>query len=155
MSADRVIEEISYMNSHLGITHIEFRDPFFTVNTERVAKIASGILSRGLKINWGCSSAVHKINDPAFLRLLYDSGCRFIFFGVESGNAAILKREKKVTPERVYEVIDMVQKSGINPHCSFIFGLEGETEETMKQTLDMALHLNTHTASFSIAIPYP
>ncbi len=154
MSAKRVLEEISYM-SQLGITHIEFRDACFTTNIKRVAEIAEGIIDRGLKIEWGCSSTIRQIKDPSFLKLLYASGCRFLFFGIESGNPDILKREKKVTPENVFEVVKMTQKTGIQAHCSFIFGLEGETEETMRQTIDMALRLNPHTASFSIAVPYP
>jgi len=154
MSAERVIEEISHM-SQLGITHIEFRDACFTTGIKRVTEIAQGIIDRGLKIEWGCSSTIRQIKDPSFLKLLYASGCRFLFFGVESGNPDILKREKKVTPENVFEVIKMTQKAGIQAHCSFIFGLEGETEETMKQTINMALRLNPHTASFSIAVPYP
>lgn len=155
MSAERVIEEISYMNKKLGITHIEFRDPYFTVDQKRVEQIAQGILDKGIRIEWGCSSTISKIKDPSYLSLLYDSGCRFIFFGVESGNPEILKREKKVSREQVFEVVKMVQDAGIQAHCSFIFGLEGETEETMKQTIDMALKLNPYTASFSIAVPYP
>jgi len=156
MSVERVIEEISYM-SQLGITHIDFRDGCFTTDIKRVKKIAQEIINSGLKVEWGCNSTIRDIKntDSLFLKLLYDSGCRSLFFGIESGNPDILKREKKVTPEQVYKVIKMTQKAGIKAHCSFIFGLEGETEETMKQTIDMALRLNSQTVSFSIAAPYP
>ncbi len=156
MSAERVIEELSYM-SQLGITHIEFRDGCFTTAIKRLEKIAQEIIERRLKIKWECNGTIRNIKntDDIFLKLLYNSGCRCIFFGVESGNPDILKHEKKVTPEQVYEVVKRVQKVGIQAHCSFIFGLEGETQETMKQTLDMALRLNAHTVSFSIATPYP
>jgi radical SAM superfamily enzyme YgiQ (UPF0313 family) len=154
MSSDRVIEEISYMSS-LGITHIEFRDPFFTADMGRVISIAEGLIKNNLKVEWGCSSTIQKIRDPQTLKLMYDSGCRFMFYGVESGNPEILKREKKVTPEKVKKVIQMTKNAGIAPHCSYIFGLEGEDESTMKETLNLALKLNSSTASFSFACPYP
>lgn len=154
MSVERVLEELRYMSS-LGITHVEFRDPSFTVDLDRTARIAQGIIDQGIKIEWGGSSTIRRIKDPAFLRLLYRSGCRFLFYGVESGNPEILRREKKVSPEQVFKAVQITQQAGIQAHCSFIFGLEGETRETMQQTLDMALKLNPHTASFSIAIPYP
>lgn len=154
MSAERVLEEIAYMSS-LGITHIEFRDPFFTADMGRVVEIAKGLIKKNLNIEWGCSSTIQKIRDPQTLKLMYDSGCRFLFFGVESGNPAILKREKKVTPEKVSNVVEMTKNAGISPHCSFIFGLEGEDESTMKETLNLALKLKPATASFSFACPYP
>lgn len=154
MSAERVLDELVYL-SDLGITHVEFRDPFFTVNLKRVERIAQGIIDKKLNIEWGCSSTVKVIRDPAFLNLLYDSGCRFIFYGVESGNPEILKREKKVSPDDVLRVVKMTQEAGIQAHCSFIFGLEGETEQSMQQTVDLALSANPNTASFSIAVPYP
>ena len=154
MSSERVIEEIEYMSS-LGITHIEFRDPFFTADMGRVVKIAEGLIKKNLKVEWGCSSTVQKMRDSKTLKLMYDSGCRFLFFGVESGNPEILKREKKVTPEKVANVIRMTKDAGIAAHCSFIFGLEGEDESTMKETLNLALKLKPSTASFSFACPYP
>ena len=78
-----------------------------------------------------------------------------MFVGVESGNPEILMREKKVTREQVLDVVTMIKRSGIQVHCSFIFGLDGETEETMKQTIAYALELRPTSASFSIAVPYP
>lgn len=154
MSAERVLEELDYMTG-LGITHIEFRDAFFTADMRRLQDIAEGIIRRRLDIQWGCSSTIKKIRQREILRLLYRSGCRFLFFGVESGNPEILFREKKVSPLEVYEAVNMVQQEGIQAHCSFIFGLEGETPETMRETVKMSHKLNCSSASYSIAIPYP
>lgn len=154
MSTERVLLELEHMQS-LGITHVEFRDPFFTANTRRVNEIAQGMIDRGIKIEWGCSSTIRKIQGREQLRLLYNAGCRFLFFGVESGNPDILYREKKVSPEKVIEVVKMTRQEKIQAHCSFIFGLEGETPETLQQTLDLSIRLNPSSASYSIAIPYP
>ena len=154
MSVERVLDELTYMKN-LGITHIEFLDPFFTVDIKRTVNIAQGIIDRKLKIEWGCTSTINIIKDEEYLKLLCDSGCRFIFYGVESGNPQILKREKRVTLNRVVDVVRMTQRAGLQAHCSFIFGLDGETEKTMQETIDFALRLNPNTASFSIAVPYP
>jgi radical SAM superfamily enzyme YgiQ (UPF0313 family) len=44
---------------------------------------------------------------------------------------------------------------GIRTHLTFSFGLPGETHETMKQTLDLALELDPYTVQFSISTPFP
>jgi radical SAM superfamily enzyme YgiQ (UPF0313 family) len=155
MGAERVLQELEYMHFRLGITHVEFRDPFFTINTGRVKDIAQGIIDRGIKIEWGFSTTLRKLKDPEFLALLKRAGCRFIFIGIESGNPEILMREKKVTKQQARDVMAMVKRSGLQTHCSFIFGLEGDTEETIQQTIDFSLDLSPTTASFCLAMPYP
>ncbi len=154
MSPQRVVDEFAYAES-LGITHMEVRDPFFTANASRLEEIAQGFIDRKISIEWGCSSTIQKIKDRNFLKLLKRSGCKFLFYGVESGNPEILMREKKVKPQKVFEVVRMTQEEGIQAHCSFIFGLEGETAQTLQETLDFSLKLNPDTASYSIAVPYP
>tara|TARA_B100000676_G_C18085613_1_gene854768 strand:- start:1426 stop:2958 length:1533 start_codon:yes stop_codon:yes gene_type:complete len=155
MSPQRVVKEFAYMYFNLGITHIEIRDPFFTIDLDRVRKISQGLIDNGIKVEWGCSSTAQRIKDLDLLKLMRKSGCRFIFVGVESGHPEILKREKNVSPEQVFNTVNLIRKAGMQSHCSFIFGLEGENEATLKETLDFALALDPDTASFSIAVPFP
>jgi anaerobic magnesium-protoporphyrin IX monomethyl ester cyclase len=155
MSPDRVVKEFAHMYFNLGITHIEIRDPFFTIDTERVRQISQGLIDGGVKVEWGCSSTAQRIKSLELLKLMRQSGCRFIFVGVESGNSEILKREKNVTPHQVSNALNLIREAGMQSHCSFIFGLEGENEATLKETLNFALALDPDTASFSIAMPFP
>jgi anaerobic magnesium-protoporphyrin IX monomethyl ester cyclase len=155
MSPKRVVKEFAHMYFNLGITHIEIRDPFFTIDTERVREISQGLIDEGIKVEWGCSSTAQRIRDIDLLKVMRKSGCRFIFVGVESGHAEILKREKNVTPEQVFNARNLIRKSGMQSHFSFIFGLEGENETTLNETLNFALALDPDTASFSIAMPFP
>ena len=166
MSAERLIIEFEYLQS-LGVTHVELRDANFTTSRKHLIDLAQAMIERNLKIEWGCSSTLGNLRFMLkkeargtggginMLELLYQSGCRFIFLGVESGNPEILFREKKVTVEETFQVIKAVNKAGIQAHSSFIFGLEGDTIETMQQTMDLSLALKPDTASYSIASPYP
>jgi 2-polyprenyl-3-methyl-5-hydroxy-6-metoxy-1,4-benzoquinol methylase len=47
------------------------------------------------------------------------------------------------------------KRLGVNVHLTFTFGLEGETLETIRQTLDFALDLDPDSAQFSLATPFP
>lgn len=155
MSPHRVVKEFAHMYFNLGITHIEIRDPFFTIDIDRVRKISQGLIDEGIKVEWGCSSTAQRIKDLDLLKLMRKSGCRFIFVGVESGHPEILKREKNVSPEQVFNAVNLIRKAGMQSHCSFIFGLEGENETTINETMDFALALDPDTASFSVAVPFP
>ena len=63
MSPQRVVKEFAYMYFNLGITHIEIRDPFFTIDLDRVRKISQGLIDNGIKVEWGCSSTAQRIKD--------------------------------------------------------------------------------------------
>ena len=47
----------------------------------------------------------------------------------------------------IREVCATVRDAGINVISNYIFGLEHDTHETMRQTLDLALELNTEMAN--------
>jgi radical SAM superfamily enzyme YgiQ (UPF0313 family) len=44
---------------------------------------------------------------------------------------------------------------GIKIHGTFIVGLPGETQETLKETINFAKEINPHTIQVSLAAPYP
>lgn len=155
MSPERVVDEFAHMYFDLGITHVEIRDPFFTIYKDRVIEIAKGLIERNIKVEWGCSATAGSLRDPELTNMMAKSGCRFVFVGVESGNEAILKREKKVGQDQVRKAIRLIREAGMQAHCSFIFGLEGENPKTLQETLEFSLDLSPNTASFSIAMPLP
>jgi len=44
---------------------------------------------------------------------------------------------------------------GVQIHGTFIVGLPGETEDTIRQTVEFAKRINPHTIQVSLAAPYP
>ena len=47
------------------------------------------------------------------------------------------------------------KKAGLLVHACYMVGNEGETKETMEQTLKLALELNADTAQFYPLLPFP
>ena len=154
MSAWRVLAEIEHLISKFGVNQIEFLDALFTTRKNRVKEICKMIIERRINIEWACSSSILHANDIEMLELMKMSGCKMIFYGVESGNAQLIKKVKKVTIDAVKKVVGMTRDVGICAHTSFIFGLPGETKETMQETVKFAIELDPDSVSFSVATPY-
>ena len=76
--------------------------------------------------------------------------------GIESGSQQILDNIKKGTKvEQFYRYVSDAKKAGLLIHACYMVGNCGETRETMNETLNLALKLNTDTAQFFPLIPYP
>jgi radical SAM superfamily enzyme YgiQ (UPF0313 family) len=87
------------------------------------------------------------------------AGCQAICFGVESGSQELLDLAKKRSDlAKVREAMRMTQAAGISALASFIIGLPGETESTLRQTVEFAESLRDEFGSlygFHILAPFP
>jgi len=151
---EKVVDEMEYLINEFGAREIYFDDSSFSVNQERVKKICDEIMKRNLKIAWSCMADAKLEKET--LKDMKKSGCVAVKFGVESADPQILKNiNKHINLEDVKSVVKLCKEVGIETHATYMFGLPGETHETIKKTMDFAFKLNTDTAQFSIATPYP
>jgi len=117
--------------------------------------LCEGILERNLRIRWTCNSRVDFV-DPEMLRTMARAGCWMISWGIESGSEEVLRRAGKgIRLEQVEQALRWAKEAGIRNWGYFIIGLPGETEETIQQTIRLALRLPLDLALFHIAAPYP
>ena len=78
-----------------------------------------------------------------------------MLYGVESGNQHILDTvKKKITLEKIRDGVRMANEVGIKVLASFIIGLPGETRETLNDTIEFALSLNT-SWGLNVLSPFP
>ena len=139
----------------LGVHNIHMYADLFTVNRDQVVGLCRGILEAGLRIRWTCNSRVDFV-DREMLQLMARSGCHFISWGLESGNAKILAHARKgVDPDRARQSLTLAHEAGIRNWGYFIIGLPGETEETIRQTIAFSKSLPLDIALFHIAAPHP
>jgi anaerobic magnesium-protoporphyrin IX monomethyl ester cyclase len=153
-SAENMCDEIQYLNN-LGIYNIHMYADLFTVNREHVVDFCAEIIRRGIKIKWTCNSRVDYV-DEEMLTLMGKAGCWLISWGIESANEVILKRARKgYKKEQAFKALKWAKTAGIKNWGYFIIGLPGETEESIRETIDYAKELPLDIALFHIAAPYP
>lgn len=154
-SSQRVIDEIEHLIAKYGVKEIHFYDDDFTMNAKRVEEICNEILARKLKILWSCTTRVDLVNFD-LLKKMKKAGCWLISYGVESGNQKILDTiQKGVTIGKIRDTFALTRKAGIKTLGYFLAGLPGETESTLKDSIEFSKQLNPDFAAWGVLIVFP
>jgi len=153
-SAENVLEELQLLWD-LGLRNVHMYADLFTVNREQVMGICQGMVEQGLRFRWTCNSRVDFV-DPEMLQAMSRAGCWLISWGIESASESVRKRVHKGTSdERIARALQWSRQAGIMNWGYFIIGLPGETEETIRQSIELSKKLPLDLALFHIAAPYP
>jgi radical SAM superfamily enzyme YgiQ (UPF0313 family) len=153
-SPESVLEEIEQL-AGLGVRKVNMYADLFTVNRDHVMGICEGILDRGLDIRWTCNSRVDFV-DREMLDAMARAGCWMIAWGIESGDPRMLRRMRKgTTLDQIRRALRWSKDAGIMNWGYFIIGLPGETEESIRRTIEVSKQLPLDIALFHIAAPHP
>jgi radical SAM superfamily enzyme YgiQ (UPF0313 family) len=129
----------------------------FNQNKKFVMEVCGEIKKRGLekKIRWMSNSRVDHM-DAEVLKEMRSANCIGVSYGVESGVEEILKNMKKgATAEQARVAVRLTKEAGIEVLTHIIFGLPGETIETINETIKYVKELDPDYAQFYCAIPFP
>ncbi len=154
-SPKRTVEEMKKVIEEYRPKEIYFDDSTFTQNRKRVYELCSLIKSEWIDIGWSCMTHAGTMNREMVFKMA-DAGCVAIKFGIESGCQEVLNKIRKgLVLEHVKKVFRWCREAGIRTHATYMFGLPGDTRESIRQTLEFALELDSDSAQFSIATPFP
>lgn len=158
----RIVDDVENALA-LGADRIHFLDDLIFITKEHIQEFYSELERRGLlgKFDWrgmGRANLITKWSRDT-IRLLKESGCYQLAFGVESGSPRILVMIKKqLTPQQVLEATDILFQYGIASKGFFIFGFPDETLEDMEMTMNLAIEM-ANRGTTEIAVyefhPYP
>ncbi len=154
-SAGRVLEEIEDCLTRHGAREIRFFDDTFTIDRERAAGVAEGILRRGWTFPWTVRTRVDMI-DKELLALFKRAGCWQILFGLESGDERMLRAlDKGVCMEDNIRAMEWAEEVGMAVRADFIIGAPGETRESIRKTIDFAKRFRAlQVANFNMFTPF-
>ena len=100
-------------------------------------RLADAILEAGLDIAYYALSKPNRTFTPDILRKMAASGCKYVLWGLESGNQRVLDLMGKGTRvEEVAEVLHNARAAGIHNHVYVICGFPTETPDEFADTLD-------------------
>lgn len=154
-SAENIIEEIRECVEKYGITNFLFWSDIFNIDKEWVMDLCQKIIDSGLKITWSANTRADTADEEMAYKM-YEAGCRLVSIGVESGSQEMLdKIGKRITLDDVRLTVKIFKKAGIRIYNYFVIGLPWEDEDSVEDTIDFAIELDSDFISFYTATPLP
>jgi len=151
---DIVCEELRELSENYGVDGVFFGDECFFIRREDLLEFCTKVKALKLPLVWGCQQRVGISKED--LQAMYDSGCRWIFFGVETGSPKVRKSiNKHESIEKIEDTYKSCREIGISTTSGTIFGLPGETEEDAQKTIDLYFRLKADTVPAGFFTPMP
>jgi radical SAM superfamily enzyme YgiQ (UPF0313 family) len=158
-SVENVVAEWRWLTEDLGATEIGITDDIWNLDRERAKDLCRALIDNRLnRVPW---ITIHgmKVNntDQELFDLMKAAGCKRVGFGVENGDDWMLRHviKKGQTVDMVRRAFRWAKNAKLQTMGFFIFGMPGETEESMDKTIQLALELDPDLAHFLMAAPFP
>jgi len=155
-SLDNIFEELDDI-AELGIKNLGVNDDTYTSNKKRVLKLSQGIIDRKYNFNIAVQLRLDQV-DREICDAMFESGVKHVGPGIESGNDSIIKqigKGPKESKKNMKGKIRLLQEYDWKIRNSYVFGMPGETEEQILETIEFAKELGADENAFSILVPYP
>lgn len=156
-SADYLIENVKYLRDEFDIRGIYFTDSTIGNNRRLIESFSEALISEGLsnEIEWYANMRPNQVTRD-LLKLMWQSGCRYLFYGFESGNQRVLDlMVKGMKVEAGYKAAELHRELGFPYHGSFILGYPGETESEIWETLRMIERIRPPSLGINWYVPLP
>jgi len=135
--------------------HLYFLDDHLLGHRKFAIGLFEGLKGMG-RVFQGAAT-VDSILNGNLIERAADAGLRSIFVGFETLDPANLKQSNKTQNlNRDYgRVVDRLHDLGIMINGSFVFGLDGDTADVFRTTVDWGVRMGITTSTYHIATPYP
>jgi anaerobic magnesium-protoporphyrin IX monomethyl ester cyclase len=148
-----IVDEMEHCIRTYHPKEIYFDDDLINAQPEKLEEMCRIKIRRGIKLAW--SAMAHSNISRKTLQLMKKSGCRALKFGVETINEESLRLlGKGITVKMVKQAVKNCKELGIRTHLTYAIGLPGETEESLKKTIEFAMEYGD-SYQISLATPYP
>jgi anaerobic magnesium-protoporphyrin IX monomethyl ester cyclase len=132
----------------LGVRTLRISDEMFFLNRKYYEPVLQNVIDQQFDFNMWTYSRIDTVRSD-YLELFKKAGVNWLALGVEAGNQMVRQEVSKGSFQEVNirKVCDTIRDADINIISNYIFGFPEDTKETMQQTLDLALELNTEMAN--------
>lgn len=149
------VDEMEWLVAEWGFRSVYFDDDTFNIQKKRTLKFAREVKSRNLGVPWAIMARIDNM-DRETLETLKDAGLFALKYGIESADPELLAQANKgLDLAKARKVIKLTHELDIKMHLTFMFGMPGETKESARRTIDLALEADPESVQFTIATPFP
>jgi anaerobic magnesium-protoporphyrin IX monomethyl ester cyclase len=146
-STKLILNELKKL-ADLNVTSVRISDEMFFLNKKYFEPLLDGIIDRCWNFRMWSYSRIDTVR-PNYLKKFKKAGINWLGLGVEAANQKVRREVSKGTFKEVdiRHICNEVRDFGLNVISNYIFGFPEDTLDTMKETLDLALELNTEMAN--------
>lgn len=155
---DDILDEMEYLIDRYKLDGFYFVDDLMMLSEKKIRGLCEGILNRGIKTKYNMAGRVNTVT-PDIAKLMKESGCVSVYYGIEAGNDEMLRTmSKRTTLEQVRDAVKLTREYGIYCDYGIMFGQPGETAQTLRESVDLFKELSygEYTAKKIFGcIPFP
>tara|TARA_R100000152_G_C6782009_1_gene217969 strand:- start:4260 stop:5750 length:1491 start_codon:yes stop_codon:yes gene_type:complete len=142
--------------AEMGIKNVKIADEMFVLNPKHFMALCELLIERDYGFNIWCYARVDTVKEK-YLKTMKKAGINWVGLGIESGDVDVRQGvvKGKFQDLNIVDIVNKIHDHGINIGANYIFGLPNDTKESMQNTLDLAIALNTDWANFYCAMAYP
>lgn len=140
-----------------GKVAVFFIDDNLAINPTRTKLLLREIIAHGAQVPWVGQISINLLRDEELVSLMAQSGCKWIFIGLESIDPVNLKSMRKGfnRPDEYRDILESLVRHGIYAITSFIFGMDGDQPGVARRTLDKIRSWPPGLPVFGLLTPYP
>ncbi len=158
-SPKHTVSQIKVLVEKYGIFNIKIPDEMFVLNPKQVTEICDEIIKTGYgdKLNFWAYARIDTLQDDEMLKKMLKAGIKWLGIGIESSSAHVRDGVVKgrFSNYDIEGIVKKVRDFGFNVGANYIFGLPDDNFDTMNETLDLSLRINSEWTNFYSAMAYP
>lgn len=153
-SVDNVIAEIDDAVKKYNVKYIAFQDDVFGITNKWIEELCLKLIKRNYNLKW--MAILHPFSiqqeQERILALMKKAGCDTLSMGLQSAHPKILKsiNRNPEEPEKLRKLLKTAYKLGFITSVGFIFGLPGDTKETIKTSIEYSMNSKITLANYYI-----
>ncbi len=154
-SAEYLYEHLVYLKERFGIRHINFYDDQFTFNRKRVEEFTDRIFAKPLGMTFNCAVRAEHV-DFDLLKRMKKAGCWMVSLGIETGDENLLAQHRQNADlAMLADKIRLIKKAGMRVKGLLMMGLPGESEASVKKSMDYVFSLPIDDFNLAKFTPFP
>ena len=158
-SPKHIIGQVKTLVEDYNITNIKIPDEMFVLNPKQVTGICDEIINSGYGkvLNFWAYARIDTLNDDEMLKKMLKAGIRWLALGIESSSKHVRDGVVKGRFDNfdIEGIVKKVRDMGFYVGANYIFGLPDDNFDSMKETLDLSLRVNSEWSNFYSGMAYP
>jgi radical SAM superfamily enzyme YgiQ (UPF0313 family) len=154
---ENIVAEMKFQHEKHKVEIFRFCSSVINVYPKNLERLSKLLKQEDLEVMWGGYARINKGMDFNLLKNLYEAGCRFLGYGIESGSPRLLEIMKKyIDLELASKVLKATKEAGISVVTFWLTDFPGERWDDIEKTKDFLLRNKDYIdiAFFSKFIPF-